>query len=188
MDSTDQGGRLLTLRTLLKTRTAALHERLDALLTDCATGGDERYASFLAVQHAARLPIERWMRGHMDDALRPPDVTPLISADLAELGKRVPPPHTFLFPADANPIGLGWALGGSALGNRAMLLQRRRTGATGAERFLSDRSLATYFAGLMPKLSEVVTPGEAHGAIQAAEAVFLTFIDTTGALLLKTAA
>lgn len=172
----DQAGEAAGLRKLLRQGTKSLHDRLDALLADAAVGDDAAYAAFLTAQHAARDPIERWAAAQMEPALCPPPSAPLIAADLAELGAPVPPPASFAFPAGGDPLGLAWALGGSSLGNRALLARRRRAGRAGATRFLDDAALPAFFRRILPLLAEPVSQSRADAARAAAEAVFACFL------------
>lgn len=164
-----------SLRLILKERTASLHDTLDLALGEAAL--DEiGYVEFLSRQYAARAPIERWAQANMDSAVTPPATSPLIAADLAELGSALPAEESFSFPADGNPLGLAWALGGSALGNKALLVQRRKSGLDGPQRFLGDKATAIYFGRVLPALSQPVESRVADAAVAAAEAVFGTFL------------
>lgn len=165
----------IPLRHVLKKRTADLHDTLDRALGGTLTDG-AGYGAFLRVQHSARAPIERWAASHMDPALRPPPMAPLIAADLAELGVGLPPDQSFSGPDRAGQLGMAWALGGSALGNKALLAQRRRAGQIGADRFLSDTATATYFRRILPLLAGAADDVEADAAVAAAQAIFATFL------------
>lgn len=180
---------LLPLRAILKDRTAPLHAELDGRLACLGVGPPADYASFLAVQYAARAPIERWATSHCPIELRPPAVSSLIAADLSEMGGALPTECSFAMPPDGDVLGLAWALGGSALGNRAMLAERRcargREFDQRAERFLSDRSMAQFFVSLLPRLE--LPSGTAEGAVVAAEAVFGTFLAAADKLVYEVA-
>lgn len=176
-----------SLRHVLKQRTRRLHDELDGLLGH-APLDPIGYAHFLRVQHAARSPIESWASDGMPRDLRPPASAPLIAADLAALGAPLPAGVGFALPAGADPIGVAWALAGSSLGNRAMLLQRRKAGLTAPERFLGDPAPAQYFRELLPRLAAVAPAPIADGAVLAAEAVFETFLAAARAVERKAAA
>lgn len=171
----------------MRARTRALHDRLDAAIGSAAIGDDSGYAAFLCVQHAARAPIERWASSNWDAPLPMPLTAPLIAADLVTLGVPLPSPERFAFPANADPLGLAWALGGSSLGNKALLAQRRRSGLTTADVFLSDGRLAAFFRSLLPQLDRMVCDHEADAAVAGAEAVFRTFLAATENTSLRTA-
>jgi heme oxygenase len=164
-----------SLRHVLKQRTRRLHDELDGALGH-AVCDPEGYIGFLATQYAARAPIERWAAQTLPGELRPPTTAPLIAADLTELAASLPDEIDFAFPAGAAPIGLAWALGGSSMGNRAMLVQRRKAGFTSAERFLGDPAGAAFFRRLLPRLSMPASPAQADAAVAAAETVFRTFL------------
>lgn len=164
-----------SLRQVLTERTETLHHALDSVLGEAAL--DEMgYADFLARQYAARSPIERWAEANLDGDILPPATSPLIAADLTELGGQLPTEEAFAFPAHGDPLGLAWALGGSALGNKSLLAQRRRSGLSGPQRFLGDSATAAYFGRILPKLSQATDERGADAAVAAAEAVFRTFL------------
>ena len=164
-----------TLRDALKSRTAPLHDALDLALGEHALD-ENGYADFLARQYAARAPIERWAESQFSEALMPPSTSSLIAADLSDLGHRLPPEQTFAFPENGDPMGVAWALGGSALGNKTLLARRRRLGLAGPQRFLGDTRTAAFFARILPHLSRPVVADRADAGVAAAEAVFRTFL------------
>jgi heme oxygenase len=153
-----------------------MHDRLDAGTDAAALGDDARYAEFLTAQYRARKPIEVWASRHLDENSTPPPIADLLADDLRELGVAIPPFRAFQLPPSAAPLGVAWAIGGSSLGNKAMLAERRRSGARHAERFLSDTRGMDFFRSLLPRLTASVSETEAAGAIGAAEAVFATFL------------
>lgn len=137
-------------------------------------GDPAEYGAFLSIQHAARTPVERWLADNADELMMPPRMTSLLEADLTDLGLHVPAPQPLTMPADANPLGVAWVLGGSSLGNRAMLAERQRRDLGGPERFLSDRTMAKFFSALLPDLEKA--SADAEGSVAAANAVFETFL------------
>lgn len=177
-----------TLRQGLRRMTGALHDVLDRTLGAAALDGPAGYAAFLATQYAARCGIEAWAGAALPRGLRPPAVAHLIAQDLAALGEPSPPAMPFRFPDGAHPLGLAWALGGSALGNRAMLARLREAGIAKGTRFLSDRALARYFTGLLPELEQPAAPELLEAAGSAAEAVFETFLRAARDPILEQAA
>lgn len=180
-------GAFATLRDALKARTRPLHDALDAAIGGAVldSGG---HAAFLTVQLAARAPIERWAAAHMPCALKPPPMAALIVADLAELGAPRPEDECFAVPPDVDHLGVAWALGGSALGNKAILVQRRRAGCTTANRFLGDGATAQYFRRILPLLGDITGPRDTDAAVGAAEAVFRTFLAAASRVRIKAAA
>lgn len=177
-----------TLRQGLRRCTHALHDNLDNAIAGEARAGSEGYAAFLRVQYAARRPIEEWAAGALQPNFRPPAVSHLVAQDLAALGETPPPVESFRLVGDADPIGVAWAIGGSALGNRAMLARMRAVASASETRFLADRSLAQFFTTLLPELEEPAEPKRLHRAVQAAEAVFETFLRAVRHLNLEKAA
>lgn len=175
MVATTSRSELHPLRHWLKEGTAALHDRLDASVDSAALGDEARYCDFLIAQYRARGAVEEWARAHLDPDIRPPETADLIAQDLRELGKPVPA-HAAFDPPPSDPLGVAWAIGGSSLGNKMLLSERRRMSACHAERFLSDTRGIAYFRSLLPKFAAPVSRSDADGAVRAAEAVFQTFL------------
>ena len=71
-----------TLRISLKEALRDRHDSLDRALGSWALSDDESYARFLAVQYAARMPVEIWARAFCPPDRCPPPQTPLIADDL----------------------------------------------------------------------------------------------------------
>lgn len=166
-----------SLRQVLKRETAHMHDTLDSMLVGEALASSDDYARFLLTQYQARKPIEEWVARNLPSDEAPPIQTPLVAQDLAELGMAVPAATgRFAMPAGAAPIGLRWALAGSSLGNRAMLVQRRKAGLDGPDSFLADDAMPSYFRALRPVLERDVDEGYAGAAVVAASAVFTCFL------------
>ena len=178
-----------TLRTVLRDETKDAHDALDARLGDMPLSTTADYTIFLRIQYEARAPIERWCERHLDGAA-PPAQAPLIADDLAELGAQTPaPPAAFRLPAGADPDGLRWALAGSVMGNRAMLVQMRKRGLSHLpDRFLSDEAMMAFWKEMRPTLERPAEPDRAAACVTAAEAVFERFTLAADALLLERAA
>ncbi|WP_156894004.1 hypothetical protein [Erythrobacter cryptus] len=187
--ASDHAAGAADLRGHLRGTTMAAHGLLDAAM-QAAAGWHSRadYARFLALQHAARAPVEAWLAAHAPAPLHPPPQTPLIAADLAALGAASAPP-----PAPAPRIaalgrgagavlGVAWVLAGSALGNRAIARAVTRIGA-GAwpVAFLGDRAMLAFWQALRARIERPCGPREAEGAAAAAEAVFAHFLDVARA-------
>lgn len=165
-----------TLRQILKRETRDSHDRLDAAMGDLPVGSAEGYAVFLLTQYRSRAPIERWIAVALPPQDAPPAQAPLIARDLAELGVALPDTGAFTLAADADPIGLVWALAGSSLGNRSMLRQRQKIGAYGPENFLSDPAMTEFFTRLRARIERPAAPEAARSAVAGAQAVFAAFI------------
>ena len=166
------------LRSALRRETASVHDRLDRALAGEGLSSADDYARFLTTQYRARKPIEDWIADNLPEDASPPPQASLIAADLAALDRDLPPvARRFALPANADPIGLQWALAGSSLGNRAMLAQRRKSGLDGPESFLSDSAMPAYFKHLRPSLEAEVDPERSDRAVIAANAVFACFLD-----------
>lgn len=171
-----------SLRTHLRAATMAAHDLLDAAM-QAASGWQTRsdYARFLALQYAARLPLEAWLADNAPADLVPPVQTPLLARDLAMLGAELPLAGSrFAAAAAARPgeaLGAAWVLAGSALGNRAIAVQVGRIGG-GAwpVAFLGDGAMMTFWQGLRSRIERPAVAAEARGATRAAEAVFAHFL------------
>lgn len=169
------------LRVHLRAATMAAHDLLDVAM-QAASGWQQRsdYAQFLALQHAARVPVEAWLAAHAPEDLRPPEQTPLIARDLAALGQPVPrpaPDFALPDPGAGDVLGAAWVLAGSALGNRAIARQVARIGG-GAwpTAFLDDAAMLGFWQGLRARIERPALITEAAGAAHAAAAVFTHFL------------
>ncbi|WP_390550417.1 biliverdin-producing heme oxygenase [Qipengyuania sp. MTN3-11] len=159
----------------MKRSTRSVHDALDRKMGADGAADGRAYADFLAVQYSARLPLEDWIAGNCPPDLEPPAQSPLIADDLSALGRDLPPPVP-LAPLDgADWRGIAWALGGSSLGNRAMLVRRRKLAASGPDRFLSDPAMPRYFRRLLPILERPVPSSQEEAAVAAALRVFDAF-------------
>lgn len=169
------------LRAQLRAATMATHDLLDSAM-QAASGWHNRsdYARFLALQHAARAPVEQWLAAHAPHGLVPPLQTPLIAADLALLGQPLPstgPVFTLGRTGPGHAIGVAWVLAGSALGNRAIARQVARIGAgEWPAAFLDDGAMMEFWQGLRARIEGPAPPADAERAAAAAEAVFAHFI------------
>ncbi len=170
-----------SLRTTLRAATMTAHDLLDHAM-QAASGWQTRadYARFLALQYAARLPLEAWLAAHASPDLAPPVQTPLIARDLARLDTAVPaaaPLFTIGRAAAGHALGAAWVLAGSALGNKAIARQVSRIGG-GAwpQAFLGDAGMMHFWQSLRARIERPAAPAEAAGAARAAEAVFAHFL------------
>lgn len=170
-----------SLRAHLRNATMAAHDLLDQAM-QAASGWQTRadYARFLALQHAARSPLEAWIGAHAPHGLAPPPQSGLIARDLAALGCALPDPaplFTLGRTGAGHALGTAWVLAGSALGNRAIAKQVARIGG-GAwpVAFLDDGAMMTFWQGLRERVERPAGAEEAEGATRAAEAVFAHFL------------
>jgi len=173
------------LRMHLRSATMAAHDLLDNAMQQASGWGSRvDYTRFLALQHAARAPLEDWLANHAPADLVPPPQTPLIAADLEALGKALPPPAPGFMrtrAASGDALGAAWVLAGSALGNRAIAKQVDRIGG-GAwpTAFLGDAAMMAFWQRLRARIEQPVPPGEADGAADTAAAVFAHFLAVAG--------
>lgn len=177
----EKAASLESLRSHLRAATMAAHELLDHAM-QAASGWQTRadYAHFLALQHAARAPLEAWLAAHAPDDLVPPLQTPLLARDLTQLGVIIPPPAPLFTMGRAGTgqaLGAAWVLAGSALGNKAIAKQVVRIGG-GAwpTAFLGDEAMMAFWQGLRARIERPATMAVAEGATRAAEAVFAHFL------------
>ena len=165
-----------SLRAILRRETAKVHDVLDTAMAGSAVADDASYGRFLAFQFSSRQPVEAWMERAMKPADIPPPQAPLIARDLAALGCDLPRCGTFDMPQGADPLGAVWALAGSSLGNRAMLVRRRKAGLGAPNAFLSDGAMPAFFTALKPRLEIAVDTETAMKAVAGARAVFDAFL------------
>ena len=183
MEKQDDTGE--SLRTHLRAATMAAHDLLDHAM-QAASGWQTRadYARFLALQHAARAPMEAWLADHAPADLVPPPQTPLIARDLAALGAPLPASAApFALPATpGDALGAAWVLAGSALGNKAIAKQVARIGGRAwPAAFLGDAAMLAFWQSLRARIESPAAPAEAAGATRAAEAVFAHFLSVADA-------
>lgn len=177
--------RIQTLREFLRENTTEAHDRLDGRVSalDLSDAGD--YAAFLRFQYAARAPIENWLERRAPDLDLPP-MAALIAQDLAAMGEPLPTLATFRCPAARGAIGIAWAMAGSHLGNRALLMRLRKTEATDRPTaFLADETMRAAWRDLLPRLEEPVDRLESAQAITAAHAVFDHFAHALDGTLVR---
>lgn len=178
---TDLGQPGGSLRSHLRAATMAAHDLLDHAM-QAASGWQTcaDYGRFLALQHAARAPLEDWLAVHAPRDLVPPPQTPLIAADLGRLGLDLPAPAPLFTLGRAgagHALGAAWVLAGSALGNHAIAkaVGRAGGGAWPAD-FLGDGAMMEFWQALRARIERPATGAEAAGATRAAEAVFAHFL------------
>lgn len=181
-----------SLRVHLRAATMAAHDLLDHAM-QAASGWQTRadYTRFLALQHAARVPVEAWLAANAPADCNPPPQTPLLARDLMALGAGLPParppfdpgytpsspPSDGVFHVKHGALGAAWVLAGSALGNKAIARQVARIG--GGEwpmAFLDDPTMMAFWQTLRQRIDQPASAAEAQGATHAAEAVFAHFL------------
>ena len=167
-----------TIRDGLRATTREAHDALDLSMSRLDLADPEDYACFLAIQLAAREPVEAWCAAHCTPDLRPPAQASLIRADLVELGRNAPPassPPKYL-PHDLEPLAVAWVMAGSSLGNRTLLARMRKAGASGMPTdFLDDPAMTNFWQGLKPKLDRPAAPGESDRMAESARTIFALF-------------
>lgn len=182
-----------SLRSHLRAATMAAHDLLDHAM-QAASGWQTRkdYARFLALQHAARVPLEAWLLHHAPPGFAPPPVqTALLARDLAVLGTPLPPacprfdpglpalcqPDGGLFHVKHGWVGAAWVLAGSALGNKSIARQVGRIGGGGwPMHFLGDNAMMAYWQDLRTRIEIPAGAAEAAAATCTASAVFAHFL------------
>lgn len=167
-----------TLRDCLRSATDRAHAHLDETMSALDLSSPDDYAHFLAIQLAAREPIELWCSGNCPPELTPPLQSPLIRADLAELGRSSPPTVGSItaLASDLDPLAVAWVVAGSSLGNRAMLGAMTKAGASALPRhFLSDPAMLSFWKTLKPSLELPASAQPPVRMIESAKAVFAVF-------------
>lgn len=181
----------ICLREQLRTRTRHAHARLDGAMSGLGWDSRAGYAHFLQVQHAARLPIERWIAEACPAELRPPAQAHLLKEDIAALGAAIlPPAGAFTLANGLKPIGAVWALAGSSLGNAMILrsLMQNCEPASFPAAFLSDTAMHDFWKGLLPELKRTPDQAFADASCKAALATFDHFQRTAEACQQRLAA
>ncbi len=176
-------GSLTTLRSRLKAATRAEHDALDSRLGALDLADPDQYRTFLLIQYAARKPMEAWLAMAATDTRPPPEMCGQIAADLSDLGiDAAPLCRCFAPAAKVDALGVAWVLSGSSLGNRFMLADLRKRGATPAAiRFLSDPAMTEYFSELRSTIEQ--SCDDAAPAIAGAKAAFAHFWTVCEAML-----
>lgn len=179
-----------SLRNALRAASADAHSALDDGMAhlDLTDAGD--YRRFLSVQLAARVPVEGWLLRNCPPAIRPTAQSGLIQDDLSKVGGPPAPRSDLPFEADPDgALGVAWALGGSSLGNRAMLAGMRKRGSDLPTAFLGDPAMPAFFARIRPSLErEAGSYADLAAAISAARTVFATFAAALDLVTMKRAA
>jgi len=140
------------------------------------------YARFLNAQYAARVSVELWLSMFATPGLKPPEQTPFIAHDLAQLGKPIPaagPRFDMDFAGDATTMGVAWVLAGSSLGNRAMLHDMRLNlpeGTHWPHEFLGSQAMTRFWKELRSRVEVPVSQDKADEATRAARCVFEHFL------------
>lgn len=184
------------LRQTLRKATAQAHDRLDGTMRAVAGWSTiDDYARFLTLQYSARRPVEAWIDANAPDDLRPPAQTPLIAADLKQLGRDLPRDDIeFTAPTidggnvgDGQPsersaaLGAAWVLAGSSLGNRAILGEIKRMATREGwpawpSTFLGDPHMLEFWKGLRAQIEDRAETDTILVAIASADCVFAHFL------------
>ena len=165
------------LREQLRQATALTHSRMDEAVGQWPLSSNRDYAAFLMAQIDARSRLDAAFRRQPPAMIEaPPAQTSLIAHDLGELGFAAPTvSRDFSLDDPYAALGAAWAMSGSSLGNRTLLVRRHKAGLSGAERFLSDSCLPSYFRELLSVLARPHRPEEVAAAVTGAEAAFNIF-------------
>jgi len=175
----------VNLRYRLREATARAHDVLDDAMR-AASGWETPadYVRFLQLQHAARVPVEAWLDRHAPADLNPPHMTSLIAQDLFAMNAKPPcAGQVFSSPLQDRDavLGVAWALAGSALGNRSILKEVRRTAGTGTSlpvAFLGDSEMIAFWGRLRRRIERKEGDEQLANASAGAAAVFDHFLAT----------
>lgn len=171
-----------TLRQELRKATHDIHSRLDDAIGNWPIDSAKSYAHFLTLQFRVRSGVEAALETSPPSPLAtPPPQSALIAHDLAELSTAVPAKiPAFEFSNSSQSIGAAWVLAGASLGNKAILVRRCKAGISGADRFLADAALPTYFRDMLNYLDQPRNMQTTADAISGATMVFAAFEDAIG--------
>lgn len=138
------------------------------------------YARFLAIQYAARKPVELWLADHAPEELQPPVQTDAIVQDLEALGYDVPKVGSSLSvdaTTDAAVLAVAWVIAGSALGNNAIAAEMRRDGhGDWPMEFLGGGEMLAFWKRLRIRLNHSPSALQIDSGTNAANAVFDHFL------------
>lgn len=178
--------RVESLREVMRRSTRDLHDALDSLLAPLADG--DRYVGFLAVQYAARMPIEAWF-DRESEILQPPSQTRILADDLEVLGADLPVPQARFLPrSNAEAIGIAWVLAGSSLGNKVILRRRRAYDGGRATSFLSNNAMPRFWDELRPRLERQSDEWHEEQAVSGARRTFDHFLSSAAGMAPRLAA
>lgn len=166
-----------TVRQVLRSETRESHDRVDRSLGSLDLRVPSEYAKFLAMQYAARAPIEAWCAVHAPPDFRPPLQTPLLNTDLQSLGYEGSTHDDLSLVAPGEGwLGIAWAIAGSSMGNRMMLKRLEKNGNNSPVNFLADPAMAEYFGRVRPLIDRPWSHEPALNAmLVAAKATFAIF-------------
>ena len=165
-------------RQVLRRGTAAEHERVDRLFGALDLACEEDYRIFLRAQAAAFIPAEAALDAAGAGALLPDWPlrlrTPLLLADLTELGEAVPEPEEpGPFETPAATLGGIYVLEGSRLGGA---LLKCSLADTVPQRFLATGQPPGSWRNLLEKLDELLYRADLlEAAVGSARNVFGCF-------------
>ena len=167
----------------LRALTQPLHDRVDAAFGAPSLADRASYRSFLRA-HALALPAAEAALASVTGLPDWRPRTPLLAADLADLGQAVPPALPLALPAgDAAAWGVFYVVEGSRLGG-AMLARQVAPGLP--RRYLAAAHLSGEWRAQRAAIdaaAEVGGAGWIERAAAAAEACFILYADAAEAAL-----
>ena len=173
---------------MLRTRTAALHARLDRMISSSCLGDPLRLGRLLTVHYEALTllvpALERAGAEHVRPGWEGPSRLAALEEDLRVLRTRpnAISAHSASFVTEPEILGALYAIEGSRLGNRIILRTVMECGSEGERRATQfhahDR---TAWGGFLARLDDLQYCGEAFElAVLGAERVFETYLDSAG--------
>ena len=146
--------------------------------------GSGAYAAFLRAQGDVRRALEAAFADIPPHGLpAPPLQTPLIDADLRDLGQEpLGKARAIQFETPFCALGAAWVVAGSSLGNRTMLAQRMKAGKTSAQAFFADTAMPAYFKYVLDALEAPFTDQQITQISKGAHLVFEMFEQRFAAL------
>lgn len=164
-------------RFVLRDSTRIEHDRVDDAFSRFALDTEDGYAAFLRAHYFAHREIESWLAlADLPPELHLAERTPLIAADLADLGCSLPE-QTLPVPMPGSRglacwAGVLYCIAGSSFGAR-VLLQRVPQGAP--SRFLAQPLPAGYWQRLVDFLDSVARRGALSTTLASARRTFALF-------------
>ncbi len=170
-------GRKRPARFVLRDATRSGHDTVDTAFAGFDLGSRDGYARFLAAHYIAHSEAEYWLAlADLPAPFRLAERTPLIAADLADLGVDAPAlplpqpvPSSTSFAAGA---GILYTIAGSTFGAQ-ILITRLADGAP--SRLLSQGLPGGYWQRLVDALDRIEAAGALGAAIAASRRTFALF-------------
>lgn len=145
----------MDLREILRARTSAAHDRVDALYGRLTLANRDGLTHFLYAHAMALQAIEAAVKAAAPDSGCPLGLHRLARLDLETLGASAPEPATFRELGSAHPDGLIYVVAGSHLGTGVLRKRWRRSTdrvVLSAGRYLTASEMRAYWPMFLDRL------------------------------------